>query len=178
MQLRKIVILSLVITLGADFLYSQPIKDHRIEENIRKNNFLINFLADASMINVKYERSMMPFNFGFFSTGIGAGIGVSGQSNSLSTESIAEKYFFVTVPHHFTANFGGNKHFFEAGVGATAFIGSPHLDYLPYPTIGYRFQNSGSNQSVFRFFVQTPIGGNPGPDVFFIPFGFSIGTAF
>ncbi len=145
-------------------------------DTISKNNISVTFFGDASMLNLKYERVLSPFRFGFFTASLGAGLGMSGDSrNFLESESFEEKQFFGVIPHHFTANFGSGKHFFEAGIGGTVFTGAPAQDYIGYPILGYRFQNSGNIKSNFRIFVQSPIFENPGPEVLFMPLGFSMG---
>ena len=102
MRLSKTVILSFLLILEGGFLYAQQSSnDYRIEQNARKNNILISFLADASMINVKYERMVKSLPFGFVSAGAGVGLGISGNSGSLySSESLEEKEFFGTLPHY------------------------------------------------------------------------------
>lgn len=169
-------ILSLLIVIAGSSVYAQNYaSDSKV---ISQNNILIGFLADASMINIKYERVLKSTNFGFASAAVGAGLGMSGNSESIYTsESFQEKELFGSLPHHLTFNFGKNRHFLETGIGGSLLMGGPTQDYVGYPMLGYRFQNAGSIKSNFRIYLQLPIAGNPGPDVLFIPLGFSIGTS-
>lgn len=176
MKNGKLIILLLIIVLAGGSLFAQRYAgDSKI---VSKNHILISFLADASMINIKYERVLKSTNFGFASAAVGAGLGMSGNSESIYTsESFQEKELFGSLPHHLTFNFGKNRNFLETGIGGSLLMGGPNQDYVGYPMLGYRFQNAGSIKSNFRIYLQLLIAGNPGPDVLFIPLGFSIGTS-
>jgi len=171
--------LTLVFLIMSTFSVSGVAQQNPRSFSVSPNSLHLGFFADASMLNIKYERAMVPLKFGFVAAGAGVGVGMSGDSRSLlGYEGFEKERTFATLPHHITYNFGKAGHFLETGMGGTLFLGSPAQDYIAYPMLGYRFQNSGNIKSNFRVFLQLPFPENPGPEVFFIPFGFSLGTSF
>ncbi|WP_417603450.1 hypothetical protein [Owenweeksia hongkongensis] len=78
MENYRFTVLLLLITIAGGSLFAQGYaNDSKVDS---KNNILIGFLADASMVNIKYERVIKPFNFGFVTAGVGTGLGMSGNS--------------------------------------------------------------------------------------------------
>jgi hypothetical protein len=139
-----------------------------------RNNINLSLFGDASIVSINYER-LFANNSKFFLAGkIGAGysesMGLPNKNTSL-----------LSIPAHFTGNYGGRQHFFEFGFGATAlFYGQfTYWDYCLYPMIGYRYQPLKKDRFSFRIFAGYPVTGKIDIDNYwFFPVGVSIGFCF
>lgn len=153
------------------------------------NNLNINLLGDGSLISLNYERlfSVKPK---FFLTGkLGLGyneefefrVCLFGPCTIKSTQKVIN---FLTIPHHITGNFGRRSLFFEVGLGGTLFSGNGVINHIVYPIVGLRVQPRRINKLNFRVFGCLPFGSEIGSvgiglnEVFFFPFGLSLGYCF
>ena len=140
----------------------------------------MNFLGDASIISVNYDRLYL-IKPTFILTGK-LGLGITKEITLFGGKG--DNY--LTIPHHFTGNFGKGRNFLELGIGGTFVGGKSYIDYIVYPLIGYRLLARKSDQVNFRIFTQIPLvfGANYlfeylwVGNVPFIPFGLSIGKSF
>ena len=142
------------------------------------NTVFLNFLGDATIASLNYER-LFPTESEHFFLAAGLGVGVntfvtlhSGEGESFTLDN------FAVIPHHMTGNIGGGRHFFEAGLGG-AFIGSPGgQPYLSYILMGYRFMALKSNRISGRVYASYPFQKLEKFDVIYVPAGISIGWSF
>ena len=139
-----------------------------------RNNINLSLFGDASIISINYERLFANNPKFFLASKIGAGysesMGLPNKNTSL-----------LSIPAHFTGNYGGRKHFFEFGFGGTALFygGLTYWDYCIYPMIGYRFQPLKKDRVSFRIFAGYPLTGEIDiHNYWFFPAGFSIGFCF
>jgi hypothetical protein len=139
-----------------------------------RNNFNLSLFGDASVLSVNYER-LFSNNRKFFLAG-NAGIGYS-----LSMGLPVKNTSLLSLPMHFTGNYGERKHFFEFGLGGTLlFYGDfKFWDYCIYPQVGYRFQPIKKDRFSFRFYVGYPVTDKIDMDNYwFFPVGISMGFCF
>ena len=145
-------------------------------------NINLNLLGDASIISINYEKQYLVGETFILSTKFGLGYNQEFKLCFFGPcSSPPENY--LTIPHHFTLNFGNSRSFFEFGLGGTILSGETNQPYILYPIIGYRFLPLQSYQLNFRLYFQPPlprIGENDigHPDIAYIPLGLSIGTSF
>ena len=146
----------------------------------------LNFLGDASIISINHEKLYLVGKSNILSTKLGLGYNqefcisfYSGQCSPIED--------YLTIPHHFTANIGKKRSFFEFGLGGTMISGKtnwPGGPYILYVIIGYRFLPLLSNKFNFRIYCQPPIpigkvdNDFSLPDFIYIPLGLNIGISF
>jgi hypothetical protein len=136
------------------------------------NNISLNLLGEGSLISINYER-LFPIAPKFFLTGQ-AGIGRNQEA--LWTAGRSPR-LYTTFPHHITANFGKNRHFFEFGFSGDIVAGDTEHHYISGPLVGYRYKSSRSGRIPVRCFITYPfIGLHTG--LIYVPFGLSIGYSF
>ena len=151
------------------------------------HNISLNLFGDASKLSINYERQYLVGKSNILSTKFGLGYN---QEFCISLWGIScspiEDY--LTIPHHFTANIGKRRSFFEFGLGGTVLYGETRWPYILYGIIGYRFLPLQSNKLNFRIYLQPPIpirkikkpvdNDFPHPDILYIPIGVSVGFSF
>jgi len=144
------------------------------------NNISLSLFGDASYISINYEKQYLVAKSYILSAKLGLGYNqefcISFGSGSCSP---VENY--LTIPHHFTANIGKRRSFFELGLGGTILYGETSEPYILYPIIGYRFLPMQSNKINFRlYFLPPPYADGPlgHPDILFSIVGGSIGISF
>jgi hypothetical protein len=148
-----------------------------LELNTRPlNNINLNFLGDASLFSLNYERQFVITPKLILSSKLGLGYNEEFQICIWGPCSPPESY--ITIPHHFTSNFGKGRHFFEFGVGGAVILGKTEHPYLLYPIAGYRFLPLKSDRLNFRVFGHVPFSGLDLNDFMFVPFGVNIGYSF
>ncbi|MCX6335325.1 MAG: hypothetical protein NT092_13675 [Bacteroidia bacterium] len=138
------------------------------------NDIVINLLGDGSNVSVNYERLVRFSDFIFLSGSLGAGYG---KKLTLSDTIVQPAY--LTIPAMISFNAGKGRHFAEAGIGCTAAIGNvdPHLLY--YLSGGYRFQPMKSGNLSLRIYGNWLFNSSSAlRNIYFIPFGASLGMAF
>ena len=138
------------------------------------NSIYVNLLGDASIISINYERLLIASPNSFFSSKLG--IGYNEEFELCIFGPCSDQKKFLTIPHHFTVNFGKGKHFFEFGFGGTGIIGNPNQPYVFYPMVGYRLLPKQSKKLHFRIYGQIPLGEDD--RILFIPIGVSLGRSF
>ena len=151
------------------------------------NNISLNLLGDASIISINYEKQYLVGKSYILSTKVGLGYNQE-FCISFGTGSCSPVEDYLTIPHHFTANIGKRRSFFEFGLGGTILSGETSEPYILYGIIGYRFLPFHSNKFNFRIYLQPPIpirelkkpvdNDFPHPDIRYIPFGVSVGFSF
>ena len=144
------------------------------------NNISLNFLGDASQISINYEKQYLVGKSYILSTRVGLGYN---QEFCLSFwgVSCSPVKDYLTIPHHFTANIGKRRSFFEFGLGGTILYGETSDPYILYPIIGYRFLPLQSNKINFRlYFLPPPFEDGPlgHTDIYFYIVGGSLGISF
>jgi len=145
------------------------------------NNISLNLLGDASILSINYEKQYLVRKSFILTTKFGLGYNQEFRLCVFGPcSSPAENY--VTIPHHFTANFGKKRSFFEFGLGGTLlFYGETSVPYIFYPIIGYRFLPLKSNNLNFRLYFLPPIQFDDPfghPEIILVPVGASIGISF
>jgi hypothetical protein len=171
----KRITLIIVFVISGTFLFAQNNGD---STDIRPiNNINLNIFGDASIISLNYERLFL-FNKYFFITGkIGIGYNEEFKLCIFGPCSPPEKY--ITIPHYITGNLGKGRHFIEFGLGGTIINGKTNQHYWLYPIVGYKLQPLKSNKVNFRIFASIPFSGLYSvEDIYFIPFGLSLGVCF
>jgi hypothetical protein len=168
--MRKM-ILVVVLALSGTCLSAQNKID--TTDTRPRNNIYVNLLGDASIMSINYERLFL-INPCFFLAGkFGLGYNEKFQL-SFFGKSTTSPEPYITIPFHITSNFGKGRHFFEFGLGGTIINKNDCL----YPILGYRFQPIKSGDISFRIFGSIPFSGNEPNNIFFIPFGLSVGVSF
>lgn len=143
-----------------------------------KNSINVDFLGNASLLAISYER-IYRISRNFFLAGkIGTGYGRELLLDYYDT--LVTKFpVYLSFPHQFTCNIGKSRHFLEAGVGGTVAIGDVSPHYVPYITAGYRFQPLYAGNVKFRVFGNyLPVKHRNYRNIFFVPFGLSLGLCF
>lgn len=144
------------------------------------NNISLNLLGDASYISINYEKQYLVGKSYILSAKLGLGYNQE-FCISLGTGSCSPVEDYLTIPHHFTANIGKRRSFFEFGLGGTILYGETSEPYILYPIIGYRFLPMQSNKINFRlYFLPPPYADGPfgHPDILFFIVGASLGISF
>mgnify|MGYP003327803738 CR=1 FL=1 len=157
---------------------SQIEKIQSVEDRLL-NNISLNLLGDASIISINYEKQYLVGKSYILSSKVGLGYNQE-FCISFGTGSCSPVEDYLTIPHHFTANIGKGRSFFEFGLGGTILSGKTTWPYILYGIIGYRFQPLQSNKFNFRIYLQPPIpirklkkpvdNDFPHPDIRYIPF--------
>ncbi|WP_320053680.1 hypothetical protein [uncultured Acetobacteroides sp.] len=145
---------------------------------IPRSGVYANFLGDASVVSINYER-IFPFSSTMFLTGK-VGVGYNEDYHLHIAEWGNSNYSpdkFITFTHHITANLGKKKFYFELGLGGTIVGGNTKYNYLLYPIIGYRLQPLKSNKVNFRVFSCVPIAPFRYTSIWFSPIGVSVGLS-
>jgi len=138
------------------------------------NNASISLFGGASIISINYER-LFANNRKFFLAG-NIGLGYS-ESMDLPNKNTS----LLSIPLHFTGNYGGRKHYFEFGLGGTLLLYGKFIywDYCIFPMVGYRFHPLKKDKFSFRVFAGYPV--TEKIDIhnyWFFPVGVSLGFCF
>ena len=151
------------------------------------NNISLNFLGDATKMSINYEKQFLVAESFILTTKFGLGYNHEFRICLFGPCSSPLKYY-LTIPHHFTANLGKRRSFFEFGLGGTILSGETSEPYILYGIIGYRFLPFHSNKFNFRIYLQPPIpikelekpvdNDFPHPDIRYFPVGVSAGISF
>ena len=144
------------------------------------NNISLSFLGDASKVSINYEKQFLVAESFILTTKFGLGYNHEFRICLFGPCSSPLKYY-LTIPHHFTANLGKRRSFFEFGLGGTRLYGETNDPYILYPIIGYRFLPLQSNKINFRlYFLTPPFEDGPlgHPDIYFYIVGGSLGISF
>ena len=191
MNSLRLIFLSILFCLSLD-VKTQEISMPKTEknqsiENRPLNNISLNLLGDASIISINYEKQYLVGKSYILSTKFGLGYNQE-FCISFGNGSCSPVEDYLTIPHHFTANIGKRRSFFEFGLGGTILSGETSEPYILNVIIGYRFLPFHSNKFNFRIYLQPPIpikelekpvdNNFPHPDIRYIPFGVSAGISF
>ena len=181
----RLILLSIFFCFGIEInAQENPIFQRGKKKSVEDrplNNISLNLLGDASILSINYEKQYLVRKVFILTTKFGLGYNQEFRLCVFGPcSSPAENY--VTIPHHFTANFGNKRSFFEFGLGGTILLYGVTSDpYIFYPIIGYRFLPLKSNNLNFRLYFLPPIQFD-GPfghtEIAFIPCGVSIGISF
>ena len=187
----RLILLSLLFCFGSEIKaqeksISQIEKIKSIEDR-PLNNISLNLLGDASRISFNYEKQYLVGKSNILSTKVGLGYNQE-FCISFGAGSCSPVEDYLTIPHHFTANIGKRRSFFEFGLGGTILSGKTTWPYVLYGILGYRFLPLQLNKFNFRIYFQPPIPTRelkkpvdndfPHPDILYIPFGVSVGFSF
>jgi hypothetical protein len=146
-------------------------------ENRPLNVIVVSIIGDGSNVSLNYER-LVKINDNFFLTGrIGGGYGRQ-LTPGVESDTVLRPVY-LTIPLQITLNAGKSRHFAEAGIGSTAAIGNvcPHILY--YLTAGYRLQPLKSGNLSIRLYGNWLFTKSDDfKNLYFVPFGASIGIAF
>ena len=191
MNSLRLIFLSILVCLSLEVKTQEKsisqIENIQSVEDRPLNNISLNLLGDASIISINYEKQYLVGKSYVLSTKFGLGYNQE-FCISFGTGSCSPVEDYLTIPHHFTANIGKRRSFFEFGLGGTMLSGKTTCPYILYAIIGYRFQPLQSNKFNFRIYLQPPIpirelnkpvdNDFPHPDILYIPFGVSVGYSF
>ena len=188
----RLIILTILLLLFVTEIKAQKKSISKIE-NIKDSidrplkSIGLNFLGDASRISINHEKLYLVGKSNILSTKLGLGYNQE-FCISFGSGSCSAKEDYLTIPHHFTANIGKKRSFFEFGLGGTMISGKTTWPYILYGIIGYRFLPLQSNKFNFRIYFQPPIpirklkkpidNDFPHPDILYIPLGLNIGISF
>jgi hypothetical protein len=169
-----------ILLLLSSISLTAQIPQNTADNTMPKNNIYANFLGDASIVSINYER-IFPISSTAFLTGK-VGVGYNEDYHMLpvidwgNSNYYSNKY--ITFTHHITANWGKKKFYFELGLGGTIVGGNTNYNYLLYPIIGYRLQPFKSNKVNFRVFSCIPVAPFRYTSIWFSPIGVSVGYSF
>jgi len=140
-----------------------------------ENCVTISLLGDGSNVSLNYER-LFPLNSYLFISGrIGTGYG---RQLTLNSDSIAMP-IYLSVPAHVTLNAGKGRHYAEIGMGNTITIGNVNPHYLYYVILGYKFYPLTPYNISIRIFGNLLLNNeNDFRNIYFVPFGLSLGYTF
>lgn len=116
-----------------------------------RNTIGINFMGDASLLSLNYERTFLHKNWLFLSAK--TGLGINREFKLFGAYSHA----YGTAPISLSANIGKHKNFLEIGVGFTALANDKDLFFFSYPIVGYRFYPLVSKRFFIRVFAEIPL---------------------
>lgn len=173
MKTIQIFILCFILTFGHQLLAQT---ENKTDLLLKRNNINFNMFGDASLISVNYERLFDLSPSIFLSGSIGAGYNAAFSLCFLGCGSKPKR--FLTLPHHFTVNFGKDRDFFELGIGGTIMVGNTSEHYFLYPMLGFRVQPNKSGKGTIRLYGSVPFTGIDTEDIFWVPIGISIGRYF
>jgi hypothetical protein len=146
--------------------------------SVPANSINLNLLGRASNVAISYERLFPLMSFLVFAADLGAGYGKQLQLTVDST-NLNEPPKYLTIPHQISFNVGKGRSFLEIGVGGTATIGNVYPHYLFYPVVGYRFQPLTSGNMKVRLYGNLLLVRHEDfRNIFFVPFGISLGFCF
>lgn len=142
------------------------------------NSINVDLLGNATIIGVSYERIIKISKNSFLAGKIGTGYGRQLLFDYYDT--LVTKFpVYLSFPHQFTFNIGKKRNFFEVGIGGTLIIGDASPHYVPYITAGYRLQPLYAGNIRFRVFGNfLPLNHKNYRNIYFVPFGLSLGLCF
>ena len=122
MYFYRLILLSLLFCFGTEIKakeksISQIEKNKSIEDR-PLNNISLNLLGDASRISFNYEKQYLVGKSNILSTKVGLGYNQE-FCISFGAGSCSPVEDYLTIPHHFTANIGKRRIFFEFRLGCT-----------------------------------------------------------
>jgi len=165
----KKIFLTIIFAIAVVFLFAQNKKDTTKLRPLQNIN--LSYVGVPTSFAFNYERSFL-INPRFFLTGQ---IGIGYYEEFLLFGSDPENS--VTIPHHFTGNWGKGKHLLEFGLCGFIIPGNTGKHYVLGPIVGYRFQPLKSNKVNFRIFGSIPVIGFDN-NIYFAPVGISVGFVF
>jgi hypothetical protein len=191
MNSLRLIFLSILVCLSLEVKTQEKsisqIENIQSVEDRPLNNISLNLLGDASIISINYEKQYLVGKSYVLSTKFGLGYNQE-FCISFGNGSCSPVEDYLTIPHHFTANIGKRRSFFEFGLGGTILSGETSEPYILYGIIGYRFLPFHSNKFNFRIYLQPPIpikelekpvdNDFPHPDIRYFPVGVSAGISF
>lgn len=144
------------------------------------NGLVVNLLGNGSNVSLSYERLFRINDYVFLSGSLGAGFGRQLSNSDPVHDTITTvRQGYLTIPAIITLNGGKGRHFAEAGIGSTAAIGDVYPHLLYFLTAGYRLQPLRSGNLSLRIYGNWLF--NKKDDfrnLYFVPFGASLGIAF
>lgn len=172
----KRIILLLVLFYSTLTIRAQ--NDERPPVSDPKNSVNIDLLGNATLVGISYERIIKISRNSFLAGKVGVGYGKELLLDYYDT--LATKFpVYISLPHQITFNIGKNRNFIEAGAGGTIILGNASPHYVPYFTAGYRFRPLYAGNIKFRIFGNfLPINHKSYRNIFFVPFGMSLGLCF
>jgi hypothetical protein len=144
------------------------------------NGFVVNLLGNGSNVSLNYERLFRINDYVFLSGSLGAGFGRQLSNRDPVQDTITTvRQGYLAIPAMITFNGGKGRHFVEAGIGSTAAIGNVYPHLLYFLTAGYRLQPLRSGNLSLRIYGNLLLNNNEDfRNLYFVPFGASIGVAF
>jgi hypothetical protein len=134
-------------------------------------------LGDASILSLNYEKLFLVSSTFILSCKLGLGFNEEFRISFSGLNSSPPKRY-LTIPHHVTGNIGKGRHFLEFGFGGTIISSNATPHYWFYPIVGYRYLPLKSGKINVRVFGQIPFSELYGENIFFMPFGLSLGISF
>jgi hypothetical protein len=166
--------ITLISVLAFSIMSVSAQEDSPNAAEIPRNGIFVSILGDGSNVSLNYERLIRINDFIFLTGSLGAGYG-----KQLTLTDTISKPAYLTIPAHITFNAGKGRHFAEAGFGSTAAIGDVYPHLLYYLTGGYRFQPLNPGNLSIRIYGNWLFNRNAGiRNVYFVPFGISLGITF
>lgn len=152
-------------------------QENKLEIKRPVNTIGVSVFGDASIISANYER-LFYVDSNIVLTGK-VGVGRNEEFQICFSGLCAnppERY--LTLPHHFTANFGKNRNYLELGLGGTQFFQNKYEAYVLYALMGYRFIPRKRNNLSFRIHVDIPLSGLKTIDILYVPGGINPAFSF
>ena len=143
------------------------------------NNLHLNFLADATLFSLNYER-LVRIN-DMFLLGARVGIGYNAEFNlCVFPPCTGRGEGLLALPHHIRGYIGRRQHFAVVGIGGTYLRGATIREYIFYPTAGYKFIPLRENMANFGVVLEFPFSpsGIYNGRTLFIPVGVNVGISF
>jgi hypothetical protein len=170
----KNITLTLLTLLFSGAVVAQPMVIVHIPRPMQNIN--LNYLGDASVLSLNYERIFTIKKY--LSIAGQAGVGYDEEFKLCIWGNCTPPKKYLTLPHHVTGIFGKKKHFLEFGIGGTAMLGKENKYYVFYPILGYRIQPIRPKKVNFRVYGSWPLNTLSNEDLLFVPFGLSLGYCF
>ena len=149
------------VQASADSLSYQP-----------RTNLSIDLLCNASLISLNYEL-VTRLNKNLTFTGK-HGLGYN-QEFQICYGTCPPSENILTIPYHFTLNFGKRIKYLEIGMGATYLEGFTVQPYIIYAVLGFRYLPLSPQKLSDGFFFQYPLSGLFTQDIIFVPIGINFG---
>ena len=137
---------------------------------IKSRTNIAGSLAGPSLISfhIEYQAPINEYLFIAMSTGVG----YQEEFRFFDRNNVRT---YATIPNQLSLNFGNYQHSAEVGLGLLTVINA-NQTFVPYTEIAYRYQPKiEPGKPLFRIYFALPYGRKDVNEIFFIPFGFSIG---
>lgn len=161
----------LMLLMPSFFCFSQNEVEHT--EKRAMNAVTIGFMGEGNLLSLNYSRKILVRRKFFVDAKLG--IGILYSEIPIFGDEAATVW---GLSHTISFNYGGKGHFLELGIGGNVYKADSKLQYIPFPTIGYKYQPTGHAKVQFtgRVFIH-PRGTDSSHGVF-VPVGIAAGISF